>query len=61
MILSFLPPLLRLSARQGLFVCLRETIWCDFLHFCKLFVNLRLFRVLPIDIAACLEYIFSSR
>ena len=35
--------------------------WCDFLHFCKLFVNPRLFRVLPIDIAACLEYIFSSR
>ena len=61
MILSFLPPLLRLSALQGPFVCLRETIWCDFLHFCKLFVNLRFFRVLPIDIAACLEYIFSSR
>ena len=39
MILSFLPPLLWLSARQGPFVCLRETIWCDFFHFCKLFVN----------------------
>jgi hypothetical protein len=61
MILSFLLPLLWLSARQGPFVCLCETIWCDFFHFCKLFVNLRLFRVLPIDIAACLEYIFSSR